>query len=132
MLSDRKSHCEAIRDALSGTGIDASVLTGDTCTKDRKALADRLQNGKCRILIATGQLVGEGYDLPEISSVVLGTPLKFSGRLIQYVGRALRPSPGKDHARIIDFCDVNVGVLAGGAKSRMKTFRSMPGVSIQN
>jgi len=66
---------------------------------------------------------------PEISSVILGTPLKFSGRLIQYIGRALRPAPGKDHARIIDFCDSRVGVLKAGSRSRRRTFEAMPGVT---
>ncbi|MFH0997036.1 MAG: DEAD/DEAH box helicase [Pseudomonadota bacterium] len=128
ILSDRKSHCEALRVALSDIGIDASVLTGDTCPKDRTALSVRLRAGDVRVLVATGQLIGEGYDLPEISSVLLTTPIKFSGRVIQYVGRSLRPCHGKAHARIIDFSDNHVGVLAAGARSRMQTFRQMPGI----
>jgi len=128
VLSDRKSHCGALQAALSDIGIDADVLTGDTSTKDRKALSDKLLAGTVRVLIATGQLIGEGFDLPAISSVILATPLKFSGRVIQYIGRALRPSPGKGHARIIDFMDSRVGVLAAGAKSRARTFGQMPGV----
>jgi len=104
-------------------------LTGDTTGKDRTALTDRLWAGNVRILIATGQLIGEGFDLPEIASVILATPIKFSGRLIQYIGRALRPSPGKDYARIIDFCDAKVSVLAAGARSRLRSFMGMPGVT---
>jgi len=130
VLSDRKSHCTTIQSILSDHNVDADVLTGDTTTKDRKTLTDKLSAGNVRILIATGQLIGEGFDLPAISSVILATPLKFSGRVIQYIGRALRPSPGKDHARIIDFTDKNVGVLAAGAKSRARTFSQMPGVEI--
>ena len=130
ILSDRKSHCSALQEAISDIGVDADVLTGGTTAKDRKALTDRFKSGDVRVLIATGQLIGEGFDLPEISSVILATPLKFSGRLIQYIGRALRPSPGKDYARIIDFCDARVSVLAAGARSRLRTFMGMPGVTI--
>ena len=132
VLSDRKTHCEAIRAVLSNNGINADILTGDTTTRDRKTLTDKLSAGDVRILIATGQLIGEGFDLPEISSVILATPLKFSGRLIQYMGRALRPSQGKDHARIIDFNDKNIGVLAAGARSRARTFSQMPGVTTKD
>jgi superfamily II DNA or RNA helicase len=132
VLSDRKAHCEALQAVLSGNGVNADVLTGDTSTRGRKALSNKLLAGDVRVLIATGQLIGEGFDLPEISSVVLSTPVKFSGRLIQYIGRALRPAPGKDHARIIDFADSHVGVLAAGAKSRARTFGQMPGVEIQD
>jgi superfamily II DNA or RNA helicase len=130
VLSDRKSHCTTIQSILSDHNVDADVLTGDTTTKDRKTLSDKLIAGNVRILIATGQLIGEGFDLPAISSVILATPLKFSGRVIQYVGRALRPSPGKSHSRIIDFNDKNVGVLVAGARSRARTFSQMPGVEI--
>ena len=130
VLSDRKTHCNVLRSILLDSGIDSDVLTGDTTTKDRAALTDKLRAGNVRVLVATGQLIGEGFDLPEISSVVLATPIKFSGRLIQYIGRALRPSPGKDCARIIDFCDVRVSVLAAGARSRLRTIMGMPGVTI--
>jgi superfamily II DNA or RNA helicase len=130
VLSDRKSHCDALQAAMSDIGIDADVLTGDTSAKGRAALSGKLTVGDVRILIATGQLIGEGFDLPGISSVILATPLKFSGRLIQYIGRALRPSPGKDCARIINFCDAEVGVLAAGAKTRTRTFKKMTGVSV--
>jgi superfamily II DNA or RNA helicase len=132
VLSDRKTHCKTIQSILAGHGFGADVLTGDTTGKDRKTLSDKLSVGDVRILIATGQLIGEGFDLPEISSVILATPLKFSGRLIQYVGRALRPSPGKDHARIVDFCDSRVGVLVAGARSRARTFSQMPGVTMED
>jgi superfamily II DNA or RNA helicase len=130
ILSDRKSHCSALQEAISDIGVDADVLTGDTTAKERDALTDRFKSGDIRVLIATGQLIGEGFDLPEISSVILATPLKFSGRLIQYIGRALRPSPGKGYARIIDFCDARVSVLAAGARFRLRTFMGMPGVTI--
>ena len=131
VLSDRKSHCSALQAAMLSNGIDADVLTGDTTTKDRTALTDKLRAGNVRVLVATGQLIGEGFDLPEITSVILATPIKFSGRLIQYIGRALRPSPGKDHARIIDFMDSRVGVLAAGARSRLRIFMGMPGITIE-
>jgi len=62
-----------------------------------------------------------GFDLPGISTVFLGTPVKFSGRLIQYIGRALRPAPGKDMALIFDFVD-NHGVFEASAKARAYTY----------
>jgi len=48
----------------------------------------------------------------------LATPIKFQGRLIQYVGRVLRPAPGKDEALIHDYYDLLVGVLEHGARAR--------------
>jgi superfamily II DNA or RNA helicase len=58
--------------------------------------------------------------------------MKWQGRVIQSIGRALRPSSGKTHARIVDFADIHVGVLMAGAKSRTRTFMKMPGVTVED
>jgi superfamily II DNA or RNA helicase len=123
ILSDRKSHCEAINSMLSETGIAADVLTGDTRDKEREAIVGRLNSGNVKVLVATGQLIGEGFDCRGLSTLFLATPIKFSGRLIQYLGRILRPAPGKGRARVYDFIDVNIGVLRASAKQRQRVYQ---------
>jgi superfamily II DNA or RNA helicase len=117
LLSDRREHCQALAESLRDNDIRAAVLTGQTPAKKREQIIQDLQSGKCHYLAATGQLIGEGFDLPEITTLALVTPVKFSGRLIQYAGRALRPAPGKDKAVILDFVDRH-GVFQASAKSR--------------
>ena len=125
ILSDRKAHCDTLQNILSDVhGVHAAVLTGSTTLKDRERMISDLQQGKCRYLIATGQLIGEGFDLPGISTVFLTTPVKFSGRLIQYIGRALRPAPGKDKSVIFDFVDILDPVFEASAKSRMNIYKN--------
>jgi superfamily II DNA or RNA helicase len=51
----------------------------------------------------------------------LATPIKFDGRLLQYLGRVLRPSPGKDKARVYDYVDP-VGVLQNAARARRRVY----------
>ncbi len=132
ILSDRRSHCQAIQDTLlSENQIKAEILTGTTTPKDRERIIQDLQHNRCKYLVATGQLIGEGFDLPGISTVFLTTPVKFSGRLIQYIGRALRPAPGKGKAIIFDFVDVNNGVFKASAKSRSYTYLSQ-GIQADN
>jgi superfamily II DNA or RNA helicase len=124
ILSDRREHCETLADILRHRhGIEAAVLTGQTPAKEREQIVQDLQSGSCRYLVATGQLIGEGFDLPGIEALVLATPLKFSGRLIQYVGRALRPAPGKDKAVIIDFVDHLEPVFAASARHRADVYQ---------
>jgi superfamily II DNA or RNA helicase len=119
VLSDRKVHCMELQKILKQKhGIDAAVLVGGLSQKARTAVTEQISQGKVDILIATGALIGEGYDLPALSTLFLGTPIKFSGRLIQYVGRVLRPSPGKDHAVIHDYADHKVNVLDHSARMR--------------
>ncbi|MCF6247937.1 MAG: DEAD/DEAH box helicase family protein [Desulfobacula sp.] len=123
ILSDRKEHCQTLYDTLlKENGIKSEVLTGATSPKKREKIIQDLLHGRCEYLIATGQLIGEGFDLPGISTMFLTTPVKFSGRLIQYIGRALRPAPGKDKAIIFDFVDVLNPVFEASARSRAYTY----------
>ncbi|CCK82412.1 predicted helicase, DEAD/H [Desulfobacula toluolica Tol2] len=133
ILSDRKSHCQVLHDIMSQeNGIKSEVLTGSTSPRERERIIEDLQQGQCRYLIATGQLIGEGFDLPGISSVFLGTPVKFSGRLIQYIGRALRSAPGKDKAIIYDFVDMLNPVFTASAKARVSTYENQGIVSCKH
>lgn len=120
ILSDRKAHCETLAAMLADHGIKAEILTGST--KDRERIVEDMQQGRCKHLVATGSLIGEGFDLPAISSLYLATPVKYHGRLVQYVGRVLRPAPGKEQARIYDFADNKMGVFAASARSRAETY----------
>ncbi|WP_035256098.1 DEAD/DEAH box helicase [Desulfatirhabdium butyrativorans] len=129
-LTDRKLHCEEIRRLLSFQGIEAEVLTGDMGNGKRAEVVGRMQAGEVKVVIGTGSLLGEGFDCPSIETLAIVTPIKFNGRLTQFVGRALRPSPGKMAARIIDFQDVRVPVLRAGALSRLKSYRGMAGIEV--
>ncbi len=123
ILSDRKEHCQTLHDTmLKENNIKSEILTGSTSQKNRERIIQDLHQGRCKYLIATGQLIGEGFDLPGISTMFLTTPVKFSGRLIQYIGRALRPAPGKDKAVIFDFVDILNPVFEASARSRSFTY----------
>lgn len=126
VLSDRKSHCEAICKALERRKIKTTVLTGDLSKRQREQALMTLNNGT-KVLIATGQLIGEGFDLPALSTLFLATPIKFNGRVLQYVGRVLRPATGKDKARIYDYVDP-VGVLQVAAKARHRIYQGIAGL----
>ena len=125
VLSDRKTHCLALSSMLRRNGVNPDVLTGDTATRERAAIVARLSAGEVRVLIATGQLVGEGFDAKVLQTLFLATPIKFSGRLIQYLGRVLRPAPGKEKAIIYDYVDGNVAVLRVSAEGRERVYRQL-------
>jgi superfamily II DNA or RNA helicase len=122
VLSDRKSHCEALAGLLAHRGVKASVLTSDLGNGERQAVVKALNAGRVKVLVATGQLIGEGFDCKELSTLFLATPIKFNGRLLQYLGRVLRPAPGKDKARVYDYLDP-VGVLEAAAKARSRVYQ---------
>lgn len=121
ILSDRKSHCSTLQDLLREKGVESELLTGDLSDGEREQVVDDLNRGRIRVLIATGQLIGEGFDCKELSTLFLTTPISFDGRLLQYLGRVLRPAPGKTKATVYDYVDRFVGPLkaAGAARRRV-------------
>ncbi|HSO19725.1 MAG TPA: DEAD/DEAH box helicase, partial [Desulfosarcina sp.] len=123
ILSDRKKHCETLQGLLRyGHQVRSELLTGDLSDEERTGVLHRLRQGGVQVLVATGQLVGEGFDFPELSTLFLVTPIRFSGRLMQYLGRVLRPSEGKAGARVYDYVDERVAPLAAAAKARQRVY----------
>lgn len=76
-------------------------------------------------LMATASLIGEGFDLPALDTLVFATPLSFEGRLIQYAGRIHREAENKNSAQIIDFVDSYNGMFLKMYRNRISTYRKM-------
>ncbi|BBO67132.1 hypothetical protein DSCA_10620 [Desulfosarcina alkanivorans] len=123
VLSDRKKHCETLQGILRYKfDVHSELLTGDLNNEARKTVLDRLNQGRVKVLIATGQLIGEGFDCPDLSTLFMATPIRFSGRVMQYLGRILRPARGKARARVYDYIDERVAPLAAAAKARQRVY----------
>jgi len=58
-----------------------------------------------------------------LSTLFLATPIRFSGRVLQYLGRVLRPAPDKKTARVFDYVDIHVDTLVKAAMARQKVYR---------
>jgi superfamily II DNA or RNA helicase len=120
VVSDRIEHCEELAAQLKARGFPAVVLTGKTPPDERTQAVADLQHGRIKILVSTVQLIGEGFDCQGLETLFLTTPIKFSGRLLQVVGRILRPAAGKQ-PRVYDYVDP-VSVLKSSAQSRQMTY----------
>jgi superfamily II DNA or RNA helicase len=124
VLSDRKAHCENLQALLRYRfKIESELLTGDLNPGERQEVVERLNKKTAKVLIATGQLIGEGFDCRNLSTLFLATPIRFSGRILQYLGRVLRPAPGKKVARVFDYVDIHVDTLKKAASARQRVYR---------
>jgi len=124
VLSDRKAHCENLRSLLKYRfRIESELLTGDLNMSERQKVIERLNQKKVNVVIATGQLIGEGFDCRNLTTLFLATPISFSGRVVQYLGRVLRPAPGKSRARVFDYVDIHVDILTKAAMTRQRVYR---------
>jgi len=126
VLSDRKMHCENLV-AILRYKFDTAceLLTGDLKDSQRREVLARIDTGAVKVLVATGQLIGEGFDCKDLSMLFLTTPIKFSGRVVQYLGRVLRPAPGKERAKVYDYVDKHVDVLNAAARSRQRVYEKL-------
>ncbi|MFH1215769.1 MAG: DEAD/DEAH box helicase [Pseudomonadota bacterium] len=120
VVSDRVSHCETICSMLEERGEHPLLLTGRIAGEERSEIVRRVQLGDVQILVATIQLIGEGFDCPGLTSLFLCTPIKFEGRLTQVIGRILRPAADKQ-PKVYDYVDP-VGVLKASAKARRQIY----------
>lgn len=108
VLTERTEHLDAILAALVGQVPTPFVLHGRMSKKQRAAMIaqlDGLPPEAPRILLATGKLVGEGFDHPALDTLVLAMPISWKGTLQQYAGRLHREHATKSDVRIIDFVD---------------------------
>ena len=117
VVSDRVSHCSFFVEKLKGRGIVAELLTGQIQPENRSAIVDAVQKGEVQVLVATLQLIGEGFDCSGLSTLFLTTPISFEGRLLQVIGRVMRPAENK-RARVFDYIDENIPALLRSANSR--------------
>ena len=78
-----------------------------------------------QLLIATGKLIGEGFDWPAVSHLFLAFPFSWKGKLIQYVGRVQRVCEGKTLAVVHDYFDDKVPMLKLMYFKRLRTYRSL-------
>lgn len=117
VVSDRVSHCRLFLEKLQTQGIQCELLHGQVAADERSRIVEAVQMGAVDVLIATLQLISEGFDCPGLSTLFLTTPISFEGRLLQVIGRIMRPADNK-RARVYDYIDENVPTLARSAEAR--------------
>lgn len=85
------------------TADDIGFVHGNASSNgtDPSDFLDEFAGRPTGILVATSQLIGEGFDDPTIDAVVTTYPSKSISHLMQVAGRALRYAPGKERAHVV-------------------------------
>lgn len=125
VLTKLKKHAEILYNKLQGKADYVFLIYGGQSTKQNQDIKEamlRVTNDKTLILIATGQKIGEGFNFPRLDTLMLAAPIKFEGRLIQYVGRLNRMYEGKKDVIVYDYVDTHIGFFDRQYKSRLRTY----------
>lgn len=104
------------------------TLHGRISKKHRTQLIEELNNlppETPRVLLATGRLIGEGFDHPPLDTLVLAMPISWKGTLQQYAGRLHREHATKTDVRIYDYVDAGHPVLLRMWDRRQKGYKAM-------
>lgn len=128
VLTERTEHAEALYSALNLDAQLCFLLHGRLKRSQRLEVMTQLENLSAetpRVLIATGKLVGEGFDHPALDTLVLAMPISWSGTLQQYAGRLHRESVNKGNVTIIDFVDAGSPILMKMWAKRQKGYKIM-------
>jgi superfamily II DNA or RNA helicase len=81
---------------------DASFISGNVKTKDRKEEYDEVKTSDDKIIIATYGVAAVGINIPRIFNLILLEPGKSFVRVIQSIGRGIRKAEDKDFVQIWD------------------------------
>ena len=134
VLTERADHLEAIENALHEQRYPVLSLHGRMPKKQRQAALETLKampEDAPRIVLATGRLVGEGFDHAPLDTLILAMPVSWKGTLKQYVGRLHRLQAGKTNLKIIDLVDAGHPALLRMWHRRQTGYRAM-GYNIRN
>lgn len=128
VLTERTDHLSAIEEQLVGRVENLFTLHGRMSKKQRAALIGELEAlppDAPRVILATGKLVGEGFDHPALDTLVLAMPVSWKGTLQQYAGRLHREHASKADVRIIDFIDAGHPALLRMWSKRQTGYKAM-------
>lgn len=128
VLTERTDHIQSIKAALPVRIDKLFTLEGRMTKKRRESVInelDALPPETPRVLIATGRLVGEGFDHAALDTLILAMPISWRGTLQQYAGRLHREHSTKSDVRIIDYVDAGNDALARMWQKRQRGYRAM-------
>jgi superfamily II DNA or RNA helicase len=126
VLSERVEHLGWFQGHLAEHAVALVVMHGGLTPKERRlALVEWQGKASPAVLLATGRLVGEGFDDPLLDTLCLAAPVSWKGTLVQYAGRLTRESPGKRELLVYDYLDDEVGVLRRMFTKRQAGYRAL-------
>lgn len=114
VLTERTAHLELLKLSLQQKGLKVITLYGTMKAKERKEAIKELKAlamDEAFVLLATGRLIGEGFDEARLDTLFLAMPIAWKGTVAQYAGRLHREFEGKEEVRIYDYVDVHIPVL---------------------
>lgn len=132
VLSERVSQAADFAQRLQAAlpKVPLALVTGQHKQEQRQQILLAVKHNQYQIMVATGGVVGEGFDWPSVSALFLTFPFSWRGKLIQYVGRVQRLAAGKKRALVYDYLDGQMSIFYSMWRKRLTTYKEL-GLKIQ-
>lgn len=127
VLTQRTQQRDLLAELLSGSESEVIKLSSQPGAKKRVKIRDQLAvppPPAGRVLLATGRLVGEGFDLPRLDTLFLAAPVSWRNVIKQYMGRLHRAHPDKREVIVYDYVDAAVPQLERMYRRRASSYRA--------
>jgi superfamily II DNA or RNA helicase len=92
---------EAVAKALVRNGVAAEAVSNECAPEERRGAVARLRSGETSVLVNC-TLFTEGFDVPDVSCIVIARPTKSKVLYVQMIGRGMRKSLGKEDCLVLD------------------------------
>jgi superfamily II DNA or RNA helicase len=128
ILTRLKDHAKLLHDSLINDAKHVFIMYGDNTQKENELIRKRLLSippSESLVLVATGQIIGEGFNFPRLDTLMMAAPVSFAGRLEQYVGRLNRDYEGKTDVFVYDYVDSHLPVFNNMFMKRLKTYKKI-------
>ncbi len=121
-------HAQNLFSRLCNCADKVFLLSGNNTKKEHKQILESMHTvspSESMILIATGSLIGEGFDFPRLDTLLMATPVAWKSVVEQYAGRLNRDYEGKDSVIIYDYIDHHIPMFARMYHKRLKAYKQI-------
>lgn len=128
ILTRYKEHAALLSERLQAYADKFFLLSGDKSKKELQEIRRQMEEvstDETMILVATGQMVGEGFDYPRLDTLIMATPVSWKGIVEQYAGRLNRDYDGKKDVMIYDYVDSHIEKFDKMYGKRLKAYRQI-------
>lgn len=126
VLTTRKDHLEDLYERFKPHVKNVVVLKGAMKASEKRRAEEQMArpDSEERLILATGQFLGEGFDDQRLDALFMTMPTIWEGTLEQYSGRLQRTYVGKSSVEVVDYVDEEE-TLSRKAVDRTRVFKRL-------
>lgn len=128
ILSKYVDHSRKLYERLLGHADKVFLLSGENSKKEHKMILrqmNQVKTDESMILVATGKLIGEGFDYPRLDTLIMAMPISWKSIVEQYAGRLNRDYEGKESVIIYDYVDSHISMFEKMYYKRLKAYKQI-------